>query len=61
MTNGVHYCPTTSLYQVWIDGRVVAGSNEAGEANDIYIARLRRNRLREFRATEQWMVAAYGD
>jgi hypothetical protein len=61
MLNGVHYCAATALYNVWIDGSVVAGTNDPAVANDIYVAQLRRKRLKDFRATEQWMVAAYGD
>jgi hypothetical protein len=61
MPNGVHYCPTAALYQVWIDGSVVAASSSQALANDIYVAQRRRERLKDFPAADQWMVAAYGD
>jgi hypothetical protein len=61
MPNGVHYCSATALYKVWIDGSVIAGSHDLSVANGIYIARLRRSKLKDFPAGDQWMVAAYGD
>lgn len=61
MPNGVHYCSATAVYKVWIGGSVVAGSADRSLANHIYIQQLRRERLKDFPATEQWMVAAYGD
>jgi hypothetical protein len=61
MPNGVHYCSATALYEVWIDGSVVAGSPDQALADDIYLAQRQRERLNAFPAAEQWMVAAYGD
>jgi hypothetical protein len=61
LPNGVHYCPTDALYQVWIDGSVVAASISQSLANDIYVAQRRRERLKDFPAADQWMVATYGD
>jgi hypothetical protein len=61
MSNGVHYCSATALYEVWIDGSAVAHSCDRALANAIYAALLRRDRVNAFRPTEQWMVAAYGD
>jgi hypothetical protein len=61
MPNGVHYCSTTALYTVWIDGSVIARSSDQSVATDIFVAWRRRSRLKDFAASEQWMVAAYGD
>ncbi len=61
MPNGVHYCSATALYRIWIGGSVVANSKDPSTAHAIYATLLHRDRVREFRASEQWMVAAYGD
>jgi hypothetical protein len=61
MSNGVHYSSTTALYEVWIDGSAVAHSCDRAIATAIYVALLRRDQVNGFRATEQWMVAAYGE
>ena len=61
MSNSVHYSSTTASYEVWIDGSPVAHSCDRDLANAIYVALLQRNRVNGFRATEQWMVTAYGD
>jgi len=61
MENGVHYCQSTARYQVWIDGLVVAESNELADATTIVRDRLRRRNLIGFKPSERWMVEAYGD
>ena len=61
MQEGVHYCTITRLFKVWIDGFVVAASNDSYEASTIYRSRLQRKRLVGFLPNDRWMVDAYGD
>jgi hypothetical protein len=61
MPDGVHYCPTSGVFDVWIDGSVVARSSDLIEASIIYRNRLQEKRLRGFTAADRWMVDAYGD
>jgi hypothetical protein len=61
MSNGVHYCSETARYRIWMRGSVVADAPDPATAHAIYATLLHRDRVREFRGSEQWMVAAYGD
>jgi hypothetical protein len=61
LPDGVHYCPTTGVFNVWVGGSVVARSTDLTEAGVIYRNRLLEKRLSGFMPADRWMVDAYGD